>query len=131
MGERHRVSLRGGRAEEANSACGDLRRNLGRAGPGFDQAGAESLASCLDLQRSAESTRSARTMQSGRAASLGNRKQLFGGEVSGLSVRALLFAGLEGHEGLPLPDAAGTSAEHFGAKTRHIWLASCVVAGGV
>src|SRR5438477_94168 len=96
MGERHRVSLRGGRAEEANSACGDLRRNLGRAGRGFDQAGAESLASCLDLQPSAESTRSARTMQSGRAASLGNRKQLFGGEVSGLSVRALLFAGLEG-----------------------------------
>src|SRR5437879_13083932 len=120
MDERHRVSLRvslrGGRAEEANSACGDLRRNLGRAGPGFDQAGAESLASCLDLQPSAESTRSARTMQPGRAASLGNRKQLFGGEVSGLSVRALLFAGLEGHEGLPLPDSAGTSAEHFGAK---------------
>jgi len=55
-------------------------------------------------------------MQPGRAASLGNREQLFGGEVSGLSVRALLFAGLEGHEGLPLPDATGTSAEHLGAK---------------
>src|SRR2546423_6609102 len=35
---------------------------------------------------------------------------------SRLSVRALLFAGLEGHEGLPLPDATGTSAEHLGAK---------------
>src|SRR6266513_1283878 len=41
-------------------------------------------------------------MQPGGAASLGNRKQLFGGEVSRLSVRALLFAGLEGHEGLPV-----------------------------
>src|SRR6266566_3509919 len=55
-------------------------------------------------------------MQPGGAAPLGNRKQLFGGEVSRLSVRALLFAGLEGHEGLPLPDATGTSAEHPGAK---------------
>src|SRR6266567_2388243 len=55
-------------------------------------------------------------MQPGRAASLGNREQLFGGEVSRLSVRALFFAGLEGYEGLPLPDATGTSAEHPGAK---------------
>src|SRR5208283_815807 len=55
-------------------------------------------------------------MQPGRAASLGNREQLSGGEVSRLSVRALLFAGMEGHEGLPLPDATGTSAEHPGAK---------------
>src|SRR6266704_1869778 len=55
-------------------------------------------------------------MKPGRAASLGNREQLFGGEVSRLSVRALFFAGLEGYEGLPLPDATGTSAEHPGAK---------------